>query len=71
MIHDDICMEKGPVFHPDWYRKRLFPLYEFILEPIINNKNSKICFVSDGDYTELLPDLVSSLGRASCNNPYT
>lgn len=59
MIHDDVAMEQGPVFHPDWYRQRLFPLYEKLLEPLRSCSKTKIAFVSDGDYTPLLDDLVT------------
>jgi uroporphyrinogen decarboxylase len=58
-LHDDVAMERGLVFHPDWYRKRLFPLYEELLEPLMRNKKVKVGFVSDGDYTPLLDDLVA------------
>lgn len=58
-IHDDIAMEQGMVFHPDWYRQRLFPLYENILEPVLQSPDTRVCFVSDGDYTPVLDDLVS------------
>ena len=59
MVHDDIAMQHGPVFHPDWYRQRLFPLYEYILEPLKNRKRTKVAFVSDGNYSVLLNDLVA------------
>ncbi|MFH1006931.1 MAG: uroporphyrinogen decarboxylase family protein [Candidatus Latescibacterota bacterium] len=59
VIHDDVAMERGPVFHPDWYRKRLFPLYEILLEPLKDRTKTKVGFISDGDYTPLLDDLVS------------
>ncbi len=39
-MHDDIAMERGMVFNPKWYRKNLFPLYEYIIEPV---KSSKRC----------------------------
>jgi uroporphyrinogen-III decarboxylase len=58
-LHDDVAMERGLVFHPNWYRKRLFPLYEELLEPLMKNKRVKVRFVSDGDYTLLLDDLVA------------
>ncbi|MHB1357200.1 MAG: uroporphyrinogen decarboxylase family protein [Anaerolineae bacterium] len=57
LIHDDIAMQHGLVFHPDWYRKRLFPLYEQILAPLFSDPAIRVCFVSDGDYSALLPDL--------------
>ena len=59
LLHDDIAMERGLVFHPKWYRKRLFPLYERILEPLKANRNLRVAFVSDGDYTPMLDDLVA------------
>lgn len=59
LIHDDIAMQHGLVFHPDWYRKRLFPLYERLLAPLFADPAIRVCFVSDGDYSVLLPDLVA------------
>jgi hypothetical protein len=58
-IHDDIAMQHGMVFHPTWYRQRLFPLYERILEPVRANGVTRTCFVSDGDYTAVVPDLLA------------
>jgi hypothetical protein len=58
-LHDDVAIERGLVFRPEWYRRVLFPLYEYILEPLKANKDIRIAFVSDGDYTPLLDDLVS------------
>jgi hypothetical protein len=58
-LHDDVAMERGLVFHPNWYRQRLFPLYEYLLEPLRANKRIRLGFVSDGDYTPLLDDLVA------------
>jgi uroporphyrinogen decarboxylase len=59
LIHDDIAMERGLVFRPDWYRQHLFPLYEYLLEPVMARPNVKAAFVSDGYYTPALDDLVS------------
>ena len=58
-MHDDIAMERGMVFRPEWYRKHLFPLYEYILEPLKSWQDTKIAFVSDGNYSAVLDDLVS------------
>lgn len=58
VVHDDIAMEQGMVFHPEWYRQRLFPLYEQLLEPLRQCENTRVAFVSDGDYTPVLDDLV-------------
>ncbi|NLG51200.1 MAG: hypothetical protein GX552_13920 [Chloroflexi bacterium] len=59
LIHDDIAMQHSMVFHPRWYRQRLFPLYEKLLEPLFADPDIRVCFVSDGDYTPVLPDLAA------------
>jgi hypothetical protein len=59
MFHDDIAITKGLVFAPEWYRKYLFPKYELILEPA-KRAGKRIVFVSDGNYTDLLPDLFAA-----------
>jgi hypothetical protein len=58
-MHDDIAMERGLVFRPEWYRERLFPLYEYLLEPLKARPDLKVAFVSDGNYSEVLDDLVA------------
>ena len=58
-MHDDIAIEQGMVFNPEWYRKVLFPLYEYIIEPIKARKDVKLAFVSDGNFSPVLDDLVS------------
>ncbi len=57
LIHDDIALERGLVFPPDWYRQRLWPLYERLLEPVLSHPGIRVGFVSDGDYSVLLDDL--------------
>jgi hypothetical protein len=59
LVHDDIAMERGLVFRPQWYRERLFPLYEYLLEPLMERSDLQVAFVSDGNYGALLDDLVS------------
>ena len=34
LIHDDIAWTSGPVFHPDWYRKYIFPKYKVLFQPL-------------------------------------
>ena len=58
-MHDDIAIEQGMVFNPEWYRKILFPLYEYIIEPIKARKDVKLAFVSDGNFIAVLNDLVT------------
>jgi uroporphyrinogen-III decarboxylase len=58
-MHDDIAIEQGMVFRPKWYRQYIFPLYEYILEPVKTKKGVKVAFVSDGNYGAVLEDLVN------------
>lgn len=59
LIHDDIAMQSGLVFRPAWYREYLYPLYEYLLEPLFADPSIRVAFVSDGDYSAALPDLAS------------
>jgi len=54
--HDDIAMNTGPIFAPDWYREYIFPWYKEIWKPI-KEKGIKILFFSDGDLMLLLDDI--------------
>jgi uroporphyrinogen decarboxylase len=58
-IHDDIATERGLVFSPEWYRRRLFPLYERLLQPIKARPGMKTIFVSDGNYAPVADDLIA------------
>lgn len=56
MIHDDIVWTEGAIFHPDWYRKYVFPNYKKFFSPIIES-GKKLIFTSDGNYTEFIDDI--------------
>ena len=56
--HDDLSITRGLVFNPQWYRENIFPNYERIFEPI-KKAGKKVMFVSDGNYTDLVDDLVA------------
>ncbi len=56
--HDDLALTRGLVFSPQWYRQNIFPHYERIFEPI-KKAGKKIVFVSDGNYTALIDDLIA------------
>ena len=56
--HDDLALTRGLVFSPEWYRKHIFPNYERIFEPL-KKAGKRILFVSDGNYTDLIDDLVA------------
>jgi uroporphyrinogen-III decarboxylase len=58
VCHDDLAIGQGLVFPPDWYRKHIFPRYERIFEPI-KNAGKKLVFVSDGNYMDLIDDLLA------------
>lgn len=56
ICHDDIVWTQGAVFHPDWYRKHVFPRYRRLWAPLLD-AGIKILFCSDGDFTEFVDDL--------------
>ncbi len=58
MVHDDIAWTSGPVFHPEWYRKYIFPAYKRLWAPVIES-GKRLIFTSDGDYTLFLDDIVA------------
>ena len=55
--HDDIVWTAGAIFHPDWYRKYIFPNLKKLYAPLVA-AGKKVLFLSDGDYTEFIDDLV-------------
>ena len=56
--HDDIAIARGLFFPPQWYRENIFPWYKEIWKPI-KERNLKVIFISDGDYTPLVDDLTA------------
>lgn len=59
MSHDDICWTSGPVTHPEWYRKYIFPYYKKLWEPILS-KGIKLIFTADGTYDMFFDDIVKA-----------
>ena len=59
MSHDDICWTSGPVAHPEWYRKSIFPYYKKLWEPILSSEK-KLIFTSDGKYDMFFDDIVEA-----------
>ena len=57
--HDDIVWASGAVFHPDWYRKHIFPHYKRLYSPLLDS-GKKIIFVADGNYTEFVDDIAAT-----------
>ena len=62
--HDDLAMTRGPVFHPDWYREYIIPWYREIWAPL-KRRGIKVIFVSDGDYSPLVDDIMAA-GADGC-----
>jgi hypothetical protein len=59
--HDDMVWTEGAIFHPDWYRKYVFPNIKKFWSPV-RESGKKICFICDGDYTRFIDDV------AACGN---
>ncbi len=62
--HDDLAMTRGTVFHPDRYRENIIPWYKEIWAPL-KRRGIKVVFVSDGDYSALLDDIIAA-GADGC-----
>lgn len=58
MVHDDLCWTSGPVTHPEWYRKYIFPYLKKLIEPV-KASGKKIMFTSDGTIDEFFPDIAA------------
>jgi hypothetical protein len=54
--HDDICIARGPVFSPDWYRRHIFPWYKKLWEPL-KKAGIKVLFCSDGNTDQVYDDI--------------
>ena len=59
MVHDDMVWTSGAIFHPDWYRKYVFPNYKKYLRPLIE-AGKKIIFCSDGTFNEFIDDIAET-----------
>ncbi|HHV62165.1 MAG TPA: hypothetical protein GXX51_05950 [Firmicutes bacterium] len=57
ICHDDIVWSSGPVFHPDWYRKYIFPRYEKLWAPL-KEAGIKVLYCSDGNFDAFVDDIV-------------
>ena len=69
--HDDLADAKGPMFHPGWYEKYIFPRYELLWRPA-KQRGKQIIFVADGNMNEfLLPLRQSGVDGVMLENPAT
>lgn len=56
ICHDDIVWSAGPVFHPNWYRKHIFPRYRKLWS-VLKKEGIKVLFCSDGNFDEFVDDI--------------
>jgi uroporphyrinogen-III decarboxylase len=68
--HDDIVWTAGAIFHPEWYRKYIFPNLKKLYEPLVES-GKKVIFISDGNYTEFIDDVVSTGAKGFFFEPLT
>jgi hypothetical protein len=59
ILHDDLAMSSGPIFHPDWYRKHIFPFYPKIFAPL-KEKKIPIIFTSDGNCSSFVSEIFAA-----------
>ena len=57
MSHDDIALQNGLVFRREWYHENIFPRYHNVWKPL-KDANKKIFFLTDGDFSDVLGDIV-------------
>ena len=58
MIHDDMVWTAGAIFHPDWYRRYVFPNYKRQFAPLVEG-GKIILWTSDGNYSEFIDDIAA------------
>ncbi len=68
--HDDIVWSTGAVFHPDWYRKYIFPHYKKFYAPLLE-AGKKVIFIADGNYTEFVDDVAATGASGFFFEPWT
>jgi hypothetical protein len=67
--HDDICMTAGPVCSPAWMNKYIYPRYEEYWS-MMKEKGISTTFMTDGNPTAVLDDLVRCGARGLITEPY-
>jgi uroporphyrinogen-III decarboxylase len=56
--HDDMVWTSGAIFHPEWYRRYVFPNYRRLCAPLVES-GKRVIFVCDGDYTGFVDDIAA------------
>jgi hypothetical protein len=59
ICHDDIVWTQGAVFHPNWYRRYVFPRYKKLWR-VLKEAGKIVLFCSDGGFTEFVDDIAEA-----------
>lgn len=59
LCHDDIVWTSGAVFHPEWYRRYIFPRYRKLWDPL-REKGVTVLYCADGDFTAFIDDIAEA-----------
>jgi hypothetical protein len=70
VCHDDIVTSRGPVCSPAWMRKYVFPRYEEFWG-IVKAAGKEVIFMSDGNVTAYVDDVMACGARGVISEPYT
>jgi len=57
--HDDIVWTEGAIFHPEWYRKYVFPKFKKLWN-VLKDAGKIVLFCSDGNFTEFVDDIADA-----------
>jgi len=57
--HDDMVWTEGAIFHPEWYRKYVFPKYKKFWK-VLKDAGKIVLFCSDGNFTEFVDDIAGA-----------
>jgi hypothetical protein len=55
---EDICTQRGPMVSPEYLRREVFPLLEYVLEPVLE-VGGRVVWHCDGDWRPLLDDVLA------------
>ncbi|HPP11881.1 MAG TPA: uroporphyrinogen decarboxylase family protein [bacterium] len=70
VCHDDIVISSGPVCHPKWMRRHIFPRYEEFWS-IVKAAGKHVIFMSDGCLDVFVDDIMACGALGVISEPYT
>jgi len=70
ILHDDICMARGPVCSPAWLRKFIYPYYEEWFS-IFHAGGKRVIFMSDGNIDLVADDVAACGADGFVSEPFT